>query len=389
MIRIIIILVIAALAVIFGPIASGNKGYVLIAMGDLTIEMTVVSFVISMIILFIGFLLVEWTIKKVLRITNQSFLWLSHRKKTKALQQTSDGLLAVAAQDWRNAEKLLSRSAPYSHTPALNYLVAAEAAKQLGHSKRSEQYFEHVGDAAQTSLAVAMTKARLAHDADSRQSALTVLEQWRKRHPKNVALLNQVSRLYLQLEMWAEWLDILPALRKYSATPHETLDQQATQAQSQYLDHMAHHKGVESTLNYWHSLPKEVQQNPEILSQFSLTLRHHGASPQASELVYALLCKTPHQALLDEWYQLPVVEQEEKLLAVKKLRLKESSERAAFIGMTALHAKHFAEAADYLKQAIRLESHQRDHLALAHALEQSGNYSSALEVYKKAVTTPA
>ena len=43
MIRLFLLLVIIGAAMVCGPLLAGNKGYVLIAIGDYTIEMTVIS----------------------------------------------------------------------------------------------------------------------------------------------------------------------------------------------------------------------------------------------------------------------------------------------------------------------------------------------------------
>ncbi|GGA64290.1 heme biosynthesis protein HemY [Neiella marina] len=385
MIRVIVLLVAAAAAMVFGPVASGNKGYVLIALGETTVEMTVVSFVITLIGLFVVIFVTEWLIKKILRVTNQSVLWLSNRKQRLALKQTADGLVAVAAQDWKSAERLLSKSADHSHSPELNYLVAAEAAKRLGHDKRSQKYFAQVGDAGRHSLAIAMTKARLADNPQSQREALGLLEQWHRHNPKNASLLTQLSELYQVLEMWPEWLQILPELKKYSQLSADYLAQTEVNAYGHYFELLASQKGVEPTMSYWQSLASKTQQNGDILASFSRAMRRHGGGPKAAELVYLALLKAPTQTLLDEWLQLPVSDPEQKLQEVKKRAKGDEALRASLVGITALHARYFDEASDHLKKALRQLSNRRDYLALAASMEQNGNYSSALEAYRKAV----
>ncbi|MBW8189948.1 hypothetical protein K0504_02790 [Neiella marina] len=386
MIRVIVLLIAAAAAMVLGPVASGNKGYVLFALGETTVEMTVVSFVISLIGIFVAIFATEWVVKKILRITNRSVLWLSNRKQRHALQQTADGFVAVAAQDWKSAEKLLAKSADHSHNPELNYLVAAEAAKKLGHDKRSQKYFEQVGDAGRHSLAIAMTKARLADNEQSQREALGLLLQWYRHNPRNASLLSQLSELYQQLAMWPEWLELLPDLRKHSQLSEAKLAATEVTAYGHYFEQLASQKGAESTLQYWQGLAKSIQQNHQILARLSYALRRHGGGPQAADLLYPRLLKASSQPLLNEWHLLTVTEPEQKLQEVKKKAKGESAERASLVGLTALHARHFDEAVDYLKKALREKPCQRDYLALAMALEQAGQVGGALEAYRQAIS---
>ena len=385
MIRLLIILTLAAIAIVIGPIVTGHKGYVLIAMGQWTIEMTVVSLALSLLGLFTGFVLVGFLFGKILRLSNRSVLWISNRQQRKALQQTSDGMLALASHDWRNAEKLLTRSAANSYTPALNYLVAAEAAKQQGRLKHSQQYVEKVGNAATSSLAIAITKARLADDPDAQKQALNELQQWRNKQPQHAPLLMQLSHLYQALEQWQDWLNLLPALKKYTHIDPQELQRLQQKTYGAYFQQLAEQQGVDSACQYWQQLPKDMHRDPTLLARLSAAMRQQGGGSAISEIVFEWLCKSLDQELLNEWALLPASQPEEKLLQVKKLKRKDSSDYYSFVGLTALHAKRYEDAAHYLRQALNVQSHQRDQLALANALENLGRYDQAIQLYKSVI----
>ncbi len=65
MIRIIILVAVMVAGLIFGPQASGNKGYVLIAFGNYTIESSVTSAVILAVLFYGALLLIEWLLGRV------------------------------------------------------------------------------------------------------------------------------------------------------------------------------------------------------------------------------------------------------------------------------------------------------------------------------------
>lgn len=385
MIRILFLLALVGIAMVFGPIASEHKGYVVIHLPPRVIEMTAVSFLLSLAGLVLAYWFVEWIIRKILRISNSSVLWLSNRKQRKALQQTNDGMLALAAQDWRNAEKLLSKSARNSHTPELNYLVAAEAAKQQGKTKQQEKYVALIGESSSSTLAVAMTKARLADDDASRKEAKDELEHWLTKQPKQATLLLQLAKLYQELKLWQEWLELLPSLKKHTQVDVEELTQQEHQAYHHRFAEIAEQQDLNALDGYWSGLGKELQRTPEIFASYCAAQRELGGAGRIEEKLYESLCKSPQQALLEEWFLLHISEPEAKLMKVKKLHKKHSAEHNSFIGLTALHAKRWDEAIHYLQQALNLHVTSRDRLALAQALEQSGQVIEALEMYKKMV----
>lgn len=380
MIRIIIILALAAAALIVGPIAAGNKGYVLIAMGNWTAEMSVVSLVISLLVIFIAFLLVEFVLKKLLRISNDSVLWLSNRKQKKALKLTSDGMLAIAAEDWRNAEKLLTQSAKNSQTPALNYLGAAEAAKKQGRLKQTQAYVEKVGSAALDTLAVAMTKARLADHQAAWQKSKEELELWQKKQPKHAPLLMQLAQIYRHLALWADWVALLPALKKHAHLPEEILKQQTQEAYSHYFQQLAQDDPKQLHL-IWKQLDKNQQRQPELIASYSHALAVAGEATMAEELIFTALCKELSSPLLNVWAKLSVHQPEELLLKAKKRFKKGSALHASFVGLTALHAKRYDEAIRYLLQAVEIEADIRDQKALALAYELNQQPLEALKIY--------
>jgi HemY protein len=62
MIRLIVLVAAMVAGLIFGPQASGNKGYVLISLGNYTVESSVTSAVILAVLFYGALLIVEWVL---------------------------------------------------------------------------------------------------------------------------------------------------------------------------------------------------------------------------------------------------------------------------------------------------------------------------------------
>ncbi|MGL6164193.1 MAG: heme biosynthesis HemY N-terminal domain-containing protein, partial [Aeromonas veronii] len=106
MIRIIILVAVMVAGLIFGPQASGNKGYVLIALGNYTIESSVTSAVILAVLFYGALLIVEWLLGRVFGLRRKTLGWYGSRRRRKANQQTVAATLAMAEGHYSQAEKL-------------------------------------------------------------------------------------------------------------------------------------------------------------------------------------------------------------------------------------------------------------------------------------------
>lgn len=127
MIRLIVVVAVMVAGLIFGPEASGNKGYVLISLGNYTVESSVTSAVILAVLFYGALLIVEWVLGRVFGLRRKTQGWFGSRRRRKANLQTVNATLAMAEGHYNQAEKLLIKGADNSDTPLLNYLSAASA----------------------------------------------------------------------------------------------------------------------------------------------------------------------------------------------------------------------------------------------------------------------
>ncbi|MGL5975072.1 MAG: heme biosynthesis HemY N-terminal domain-containing protein, partial [Aeromonas sobria] len=162
MIRIIILVAVMVAGLIFGPQASGNKGYVLIALGNYTIESSVTSAVILAVLFYGALLLIEWLLGRVFGLRRKTQGWYGSRRRRKANQQTVAATLAMAEGHYSQAEKLMIKGASNSDTPLLNYLSAAKAAQARGDDARRDQYLQKAQEEnPKAELALTLTQTQL------------------------------------------------------------------------------------------------------------------------------------------------------------------------------------------------------------------------------------
>ena len=111
MIRLISLVAVMVAGLAFGPEASGNKGYVMISLGNYTLESSVTSAVILAILFYGLLLIVEWVLARVFGLRRKTLGWYGSRRRRKANQQTVAATLAFAEGQYSQAEKLMVKGA--------------------------------------------------------------------------------------------------------------------------------------------------------------------------------------------------------------------------------------------------------------------------------------
>ena len=98
--RLLIVVLLFLSAVAFSPILIGEKGYILIAMGDLTIKSTVVTASIMLILSFIALLMVLKFFRGGLNFSFAAWNKIAFANRRKALRDLNKGIAAYVLGDY-------------------------------------------------------------------------------------------------------------------------------------------------------------------------------------------------------------------------------------------------------------------------------------------------
>ena len=363
MIRIIILVAVMVAGLIFGPQASGNKGYVLIALGNYTIESSVTSAVILAVLFYGALLIVEWLLGRVFGLRRKTLGWYGSRRRRKANQQTVAATLAMAEGQYSQAEKLLIKGASNSDTPLLNYLSAARVAQARGDDVRRDHYLQKAQEEnPKAELALTLIQTQLQIEQGQYDSALGRLESVYALHPRHPMVLDQLRQVYLAREDWAALIDLAPALRKVgklTSVQEEALLHQA------WIGRLEAASGALETLRpVWQALPRKLRQDPELLANYGDRLRRLGADSEAADLWLEALRKDPSPELFARLPKLRLDDYQPMLTLLKKIQDQPGAEAA--LARIYLLAGQLDEAQRLLEQEVA----KRPDAALYHALGQ-------------------
>ncbi len=378
-----LVLLLIAISVIL--YANKDPGYVLIARGTKTIEMSTLVFfpllLVSFIVLFflIRLLVRTWSIPQ--DVGN----WRRNRQADKARNAFTNGLTALAEGNWAEAESHLIAHVRHSKTSHLNYLAAAFASQAQNDVEKRDEYLSKAHEAvAENNLSVRMTQAYLQHLSKQSEQALATVTELRQEQPRNRAILRLLMLETLALKDWTALADQLPDLNRYNVLPGDDMAELEFQTHRQLLTLSLPSGSLEVLARAWEAVPKKLRRNTELISIYAHKLIEQNEVQEAEKLLRDALsnhwddglAELYGQALLDETTS--QLETAEQWLATHS----KSAGLLLSLGRLALHNQLWGKAHSYLEKCIELSNHPDAYLVLGKLYEQEGKKDEALVSFR-------
>ncbi|HEH9416452.1 TPA: heme biosynthesis protein HemY [Aeromonas sobria] len=382
MIRIIILVAVMVAGLIFGPQASGNKGYVLIALGNYTIESSVTSAVILAVLFYGALLLIEWLLGRVFGLRRKTQGWYGSRRRRKANQQTVAATLAMAEGHYSQAEKLMIKGASNSDTPLLNYLSAAKAAQARGDDARRDQYLQQAQEEnPKAELALTLTQTQLQIEQGQYDTALAMLESVYALNPRHPMVLDQLRQVHLARQDWSALCDLIPALHKVGKLTPKQEEDLLQQAWSGRLQQAA--SSLETLKAVWQDLPRKLRLEPELLACYGDLLRQLGADNEAATLWQEALRKQPMPQLLARLPKLKLDNYQPLLALLQKQQGQPDVDTA--LAQLYLLAGQLDDAQKLLEQEVVSAPSAAAYHALGQLMDKRRLTNKANEYYRQAL----
>ena len=382
MIRIIILVAVMVAGLIFGPQASGNKGYVLIALGNYTIESSVTSAVILAVLFYGALLIVEWLLGRVFGLRRKTLGWYGSRRRRKANQQTVAATLAMAEGHYSQAEKLMIKGASNSDTPLLNYLSAAKAAQARGDDARRDQYLQKAQEEnPKAELALTLTQTQLQIEQGQYDTALAMLESVYALNPRHPMVLDQLRQVHLARQDWSALCDLIPALHKVGKLTPKQEEDLLQQAWSGRLQQAA--GSLETLKAVWQDLPRKLRLEPELLACYGDLLRQLGADSEAATLWQEALRKQPMPQLLARLPKLKLDSYQPLLTQLQKQQGQPEVDTA--LAQLYLLAGQLDDAQKLLEQEVERAPSAAAYHALGQLMDKRRLTNKANEYYRQAL----
>ncbi|CAH0542615.1 Protein HemY [Vibrio marisflavi CECT 7928] len=298
MFRLIFLFIVLGAGIFVGTHYAGQQGYVLISIADKTIEMSVTTLVVFVVIALGILFVAETLLKKLLRSSSATWQWFTIRKVKRSRQDTNEGIIKLLEGQWKLAEKKVTRRASHHDMPLLCYLMASEAAIEMGDKAKRDRYIELARKQDNSSLAVALTLAKQQVKEGEFKLAFETLSKLHSDHPTNPLLLNLLKKVHVQLKQWQDLLDIVPQLSKAKIIDAKEQKEIELLAHKGLLTDTAITNSTEQLIQYWDKLSRKLKTEPELIVHMTKQLVEKDAYSEAFTIAKEALKKQTINELL-------------------------------------------------------------------------------------------
>ncbi|MBI1423990.1 MAG: heme biosynthesis protein HemY [Gammaproteobacteria bacterium] len=385
-------LLILIAAVIVGLWAYQDSGYVLIARGYTTVEMSLALFIV---LAAAGFLATYFALRVVINSWHMPSAfreWRARQRRRRARRDMNRGLIELAQGNWAPAERYLLRHARDSEIPLLNYLSAARAAQKQNAPQRRDDYLSLAHQSMQgAGFAVQLTQAELQLVHGQLEQSLATLMQLHATSPKHPHVLYLLARSYQLLRSWDDLRKLLPDLRKQNVLNPDDLHQLEQLVYRELLTLATQRGKLEVLRDSWQQTPKHLRQDLELIRHYVRCLLILRANDDAEHLLRDAL-KRRWDVDLVYIYGLVEAADKDRQLATAETWLKGHENNPVLLltlGRLCKRNKLWGKARSYLNASLGIKPHSDAYKELGQLLEQLNEHSEAVECYHKGLLLAA
>ena len=370
-----------------------ENGYLLIAVGNTTIEMSLVAALLALLLLW-------GLVRLLLKLLGSLKMFAGWRRAhlSRRRAQTAQGLLYYIEGRWERARRQLVRGVEQSDMPLVNYLAAASAAFEEGNSEAAQTLLAKAEQLSDGDVdAVEITRARLHIKAQRYEEALAILKRIHSRSPLHTHVLRLLEQTYRGLNDWLNLQQLLPELRRYGGYSRQQFEALEVAIYARLLNSLAERAGKADTAaqqqleQLWHSMSAAVKRSPEVVCSYSDYLQSRGDGELAEKLLHNTLNNHWDDRLIRR-YGLLVGGDLNTQLVIAEAWLRERPNNPALLlalGRLAQRAELWGKARDYLEAALSLSREPEVFAELARLMSQLGEVDKSAAYYQQGLLQSA
>lgn len=267
-----------------------DAGYVLLGIGNWSMEATLTVFLIGLMLTFLVLYCGFRGLNYLIRLPGR----LKDRAKSVRFNRSQEALIAglvdSAEGNWEKAETLLVKHATHSGAPLLHYLTAAKAAHSRGALDKRDEYLKKANDhAPDAALAVGLTQAELHLSGNEFDEALATLANLHSINPGHASVLKLLHQTYQTIGDWEAIRKLLPSLHTNKILMETEIKRLETEAFSELLKQSAETGNIETIQKRWADVPNYIRKISGISAIYFAAMINAGAGADIEdELALAL-----------------------------------------------------------------------------------------------------
>ena len=368
-----------------------GSGYILFSFAEFTIEMSAWT---GLLIYLAATVLLLWLLLSWRWIAGAGGfrLWWSTRRSARKINQTAEGLLLFASDDWQQSAKLLSESAGKSVMPVVNLLFAARAAADNEQFEQARTILQRLQATYPESRFIAdKALAELHLLEDQPLEALQILHTIYTKNPRDKALLRLLTDAYYLADDWVSLQKLLRDLKHYKAISEQDLDSLEQDVYCNLLDSfvldsarpIAEQRAKLEDI--WYLTPKKRHKDPQVIASYAASLGRAQSPDKQQALLVKALNRQWHPELVKQFGELESPSPEKQLLVAEKwfVQHREDADLLLALGQICQRLQFWGKAKDYLTAAVRLRPSIQGSICLAAVLEKMGDSKASAEACRQ------
>jgi HemY protein len=377
----------AVLALMVGSVATHfimeNNGYVLINFRGYTIEMSVP---ILLLLFFLCYLAVR-LIVRIWRTPQQLGEMAAHARTQRSNRQIARGFIALSEGKLARGERLLTKGAPNSGAPLLNYLAAARTAQMQGDRERRNNWLKIAYEQnTEARSAVLLTQAELQLADGENEQARASLNQIREKHPDHPQALKLLAELSHREKSWTELNDLLPALRRAKNVSPKKLDAWTVEAfENTLLAAGIDRQKIEQS---WQDLPRSLRKSMPLIRARIKALASCGEISLADSYIRKALKSEWNESLITLFGEMTLADSAEQLRQIE-LWLNKRPEDASLLlaaGRACIRNQLWGKARSYLESSVAIRPSPTAYHELGQLMLQLDEPMAATTAFSKGLT---
>ncbi len=363
-----------------------NPGYVLIGIGNWSMEASLIVFLTGLIIIFyilyLFFNFLGWLIRLPGHLKNRS----RSIKFNRSQEALVAGLVGSAEGKWEHAEKILIKHASHSGAPLIHYLTAAKAAQSRGaYDKRDEYLKKAAAQAPGSDVAIGLTQAELHFSANQFDKALETLTKLHSIDSTHASVLKLLHQTYQHLGDWQGLRKLLPSLNKNKVLMEAEIKKLEIDAFSGVLKQAIKKDDTNELRLLWTEIPGHIKKNPLVAAVYFAAMIDAGLSADIENELVEVLTINWDETLLMLFGSIKFSD------AFKQLEIAESwlpHHRSdvlllTTLGKLSLKCQELTKAEDYLTQSIAKDPTVQAYRLLGELYTSQGDEHKANNCYKQ------
>ncbi len=365
--------------------ANGGSGYVIVGIGQWSVEtsllLTVIVLALTFLLLYVAvrLMLTAWSLPKILKQRR-------HEQRSKLSQEALiAGLIESAEGNFETAEKHLIRHAANSGVPLINYLTAARAAQSRGALEQRDEYLKLAQEnMPEAELAIGLTKAELQLSNQQFEEALESLTELDKIAPSHAAVLKKMHQAYASLADWEGLSLIIPQLKSNKVMMEAEIKLLETETYSSLIKQKSEARDAVALRNLWLEIPEHIRKASGIQQLYFAAMIEAGAEIEVEPLVRQAIGKEWSETLIVMYgciHMPDTVDQLTKTEAWLKAHPNDAI-LLRVLGKLSLRANQLDKAKSYLKTSLAAEPSVEAYQLMGDVLMKENDPLSACQFFR-------